>query len=75
MRRLHFKLTLEPGLEAVVRLAQLHRIVAAGKPAGFLSADQTFVAEVAEAGGSFLAVGIDSVLMRRAAVALRQSWD
>lgn len=53
----------------------VRRIVAAGKPAGFLSADQAFVAEVADAGGSFLAVGIDSVLMRRAAVALRQSWD
>ena len=25
MRRLHFRLTLEPGLEAVVRLAQLHQ--------------------------------------------------
>ena len=25
MKRLHFKLTLEPGLKAIVRLAQLHQ--------------------------------------------------
>ncbi|WP_417523588.1 HpcH/HpaI aldolase family protein [Marinovum sp.] len=52
----------------------VRRIVAAGKPAGFLSSDQSYVREVAEAGASFLAVGIDGALMRRAAVDLLESW-
>ncbi|TNF20755.1 MAG: 4-hydroxy-2-oxo-heptane-1,7-dioate aldolase [Rhodobacteraceae bacterium] len=52
----------------------VRRIAAAGKPAGFLSGDQDYVREVAEAGATFLAVGVDAALMRRQAVALRKSW-
>lgn len=53
----------------------VRRIVAAGKPAGFLSADQGYVREMADAGATFLAVGVDSALMRHHAINLRKSWD
>lgn len=66
----------DPG-HAEVRKAvtdAVRRIVAAGKPAGFLSGDQGYVREVAEAGATFLAVGVDAALLRRHAVELRKSW-
>lgn len=66
----------EPG-HAEVRKAvcdAVRRIVAAGQPAGFLSGDQGYVQEVAEAGATFLAVGVDAALLRRHAVELRKSW-
>ncbi|MGY3439501.1 MULTISPECIES: aldolase/citrate lyase family protein [unclassified Marinovum] len=62
-----------PEVRAAVADA-VRRIVAAGKPAGFLSPDRSYVEEVAEAGASFLAVGVDAALMRRSAVELCDSW-
>lgn len=52
----------------------VRRIVAAGKPAGFLSGDRSFVQAAADAGATFLAVGVDASLLRRHAVELRDSW-
>ncbi|QFU09651.1 4-hydroxy-2-oxo-heptane-1,7-dioate aldolase [Rhodobacteraceae bacterium THAF1] len=49
-------------------LSAMKRIRAAGKPAGFLSADQTMLDKVVEAGCTFTAVDIDFGLLRRAAL-------
>lgn len=48
-------------------LTAMRRIRAAGKPAGFLSADQELLDKVVEAGCVFTAVGIDFGLLQRAA--------
>ena len=52
----------------------VRRIVAAGLPPGFLSLDESFLAEVAEAGGKFIAIGVDAVLLRQMALARRADW-
>lgn len=57
----------EPG-HADVRSATLdaiRRIVAAGKPAGFLSADLSFAKAVEAAGATFIARDIDMVALKR----------
>ena len=50
------------------------RIRKAGKPAGFLTLDQTFLDEIIEAGSVFTAVDVDSVMLRRAAIATSEAW-
>jgi 4-hydroxy-2-oxoheptanedioate aldolase len=45
-------------------------ILAAGKPAGILSADETLAREFLAAGCSFVAVGVDTTLLARATSAL-----
>lgn len=52
----------------------IRRVRAAGKPAGFLSPDQTFVRKMIEAGSLFTAVGIDLGMLRQAAVQRREDW-
>lgn len=47
----------------------MRRIRAAGKPAGFLSADQSVLEQVFEAGCTFAAVDIDMSVLRRGAAA------
>ena len=45
-----------------------------GVPSGILSLDQEFLGQAANAGASFIAVDVDSGLLRRAAVARRSEW-
>lgn len=46
-----------------------------GKPAGILSLDQDFLREAKMAGAVFIAVDVDSGLLRRSAVARRAEWS
>ncbi|WP_428687958.1 aldolase/citrate lyase family protein [Roseibium sp.] len=46
-----------------------------GVPAGILSLDQDFLREAKVAGASFIAVDVDSGLLRRSAVARRSEWS
>ncbi len=46
-----------------------------GVPAGILSLDQDFLREAKAAGALFIAVDVDSGLLRRAAVARRAEWS
>lgn len=62
-----------PEVKAAV-LDAVRRVRAAGKPAGFLSADQTYLREVVEAGSVFTGVDIDVVMLRRAAAARAKEW-
>lgn len=55
-------------------LDAVRRITAARVPAGFLSSDQSLVREVADAGALFIAVGIDAMLLRQAALSRRSEW-
>jgi 4-hydroxy-2-oxoheptanedioate aldolase len=59
----------EPGRPEVRKAVMdgLARIRAAGKPAGFLTADQGYLEEAVAAGATFLAIDIDMVMLRRAA--------
>ena len=66
--------TSHPEVKAAV-LDGIRRITAAGKPAGILTLDQVFLKEVEQAGGQFIAVGLDLALLRDAAISLRESWD
>ena len=52
----------------------IKRIRAAGQPPGFMSLDMSFCREVAEAGGQFIAVGVDNASLRQAAVSRREEW-
>lgn len=52
----------------------IRRIRAAGLPPGFLAADESFVAEVIEAGGVFVSSDIDLVMLRQAALTRRALW-
>lgn len=52
----------------------IRRIRAAGKPAGFLTLDQEFLAEVIRAGSVFTAVDVDSAVLRRGAAEQAQKW-
>lgn len=45
-----------------------------GVPSGILSLDQEFLGQAANAGASFIAVDVNSGLLRRAAVARRSEW-
>ncbi|MCB1355275.1 MAG: 4-hydroxy-2-oxo-heptane-1,7-dioate aldolase [Maritimibacter sp.] len=57
----------EPSHPEVIEasLDAIRRIVAAGKPAGFLSLDEGFVAEVEAAGATFVSKDIDLAAMKR----------
>lgn len=50
------------------------RIVAAGLPAGILSPNKPLLDAAAEAGAIFIAVGVESGLLRAAALAARAEW-
>lgn len=52
----------------------IRRIRAAGLPAGFLSPDQSYVAEAIEAGAVFVAVDIDIAILRRGALDRAKAW-
>ncbi len=62
-----------PEVRAAVKDA-VRRIRAAGKPAGFLSPDPAYAQEVADAGATFVAVGIDYHVLRQGALALVERW-
>lgn len=62
-----------PEVKAAV-LSGVRRIRAAGKPAGVLSLDPGFLAELIEAGTLFTAVGLDAALLRGAAADLARRW-
>lgn len=62
-----------PEVKAAV-LDAVHRITAAGLPAGFLSLDPAMQDAVHEAGGAFIAVDVDMALMRREATAKAAHW-
>ncbi len=51
----------------------IHRVVASGKAAGVLTADLSIAKNYVEAGASFVATGVDSVLLARSANALASS--
>ena len=55
-------------------LKAIRRINAAGKPAGILSLDQSFLKEAAAAGTRFTAVDVDQAILLRGARALAQEW-
>ncbi len=52
----------------------IRRLTAADMPAGFLSADQQMARAAADAGALFVAVDLDTALLRRSAVARREEW-
>jgi 4-hydroxy-2-oxoheptanedioate aldolase len=58
----------EPGHPDVKKAVvdTVRRIVAAGKPAGFLSADEAYADLVTQAGATFVARDIDMTAMKRA---------
>lgn len=63
-----------PEVKAAV-VDAIGRIRAAGKPPGFLSPDQSFLGDAAEAGAVFLAVDVDAAILRRGAVARADEWN
>lgn len=62
-----------PEVKAAV-VDAVQRITAAGLPAGFLSLDPVMLDAVNEAGGTFIAVDVDMVLLRREATAKAAQW-
>lgn len=62
-----------PEVKAAV-IDAVKRIAAAGLPAGVLSLDPVMLDAVHEAGGKFIAVDVDMVLLRREAVAKAAAW-
>lgn len=59
-------------MEAI--LDGIRRLSARAIPAGILSLDQAFLQEAKAAGAVFIAIDVDSGLLRRAAVARRAEW-
>lgn len=57
-----------PEVKAAI-LDALRRITRAGVPAGILSLDDALLDEAAQAGALFIAIGVDTVVLRRGAVA------
>lgn len=55
-------------------LTGIARLKALDVPAGILSLDQQFLRETKQAGAQFIAVDVDSGLLRRAALARRADW-
>ena len=62
-----------PEVKAAV-IDAVKRITAAGLPAGFLSLDPAMLDAVNEAGGQFIAVDVDMVVLRREAAAKAALW-
>lgn len=56
-------------------LDAVRRVRAAGKPAGFLTPDQSFLPQIIEAGSLFTAVDVDLAILRRNAVARAEEWQ
>lgn len=54
--------------------AAISRIRAAGKPAGFLSPDDSLLEEMVAAGSVFTAVDLDTTILRRGALARAAEW-
>ena len=54
--------------------AAIRRIRAAGKPAGFLAVDDSYLEEAVAAGSLFTAVDIDIAILRRTAEARAAAW-
>jgi 4-hydroxy-2-oxoheptanedioate aldolase len=52
----------------------IRRIRKAGLPAGFLTPDDSFLEEVMEAGSVFTAVDLDTIILKRGAVARAAQW-
>ncbi|MDF0602877.1 HpcH/HpaI aldolase/citrate lyase family protein [Psychromarinibacter sp. C21-152] len=52
----------------------IRRIRALGKPAGFLSPDDSLLEEMTEAGSVFTAVDLDTTILRRGALARAKAW-
>lgn len=52
----------------------IRRIRAAGKPAGFLSPDDSLLEEMTEAGSLFTAIDLDLTILRRGALARAKEW-
>ena len=48
---------------------------AAGKPAGFLSPDDSLLEEMVDAGSVFTAVDLDVTILRRGALARAKAWQ
>lgn len=63
----------EPEVQAAVEDA-LKRIIACGKPAGILTADQTLAKRYLELGATFVAVGTDVTLFSNATAALAKAF-
>lgn len=57
-----------------VLMELLGRIAASDKAAGVLSTDPAMTQECIDAGAQFVAVGLDILLLRNAAIDLRKSW-
>ncbi|MAQ82353.1 HpcH/HpaI aldolase family protein [Psychromarinibacter halotolerans] len=53
----------------------IRRIRAAGKPAGFLSPDDSLLEEMVDAGSVFTAVDLDVTILRRGALARAKAWQ
>lgn len=63
-----------PEVKAAI-LDGISKLNALGVPAGILSLDQKFLREVAAAGARFIAVDVDSALLRSAALSRRADWS
>jgi 4-hydroxy-2-oxoheptanedioate aldolase len=66
-----------PGAPEVVQAVEhvASRVHAAGKPIGILTVDEQQAARYVELGFDFVAVGMDTMLLRREAAALRRRFD
>ncbi len=62
-----------PEVQKVI-LDTIRRIRAAGRAPGILGQDDAFLARAEEAGALFIAVGVDGLLLRRAALDRRAAW-
>ncbi|MGR3757555.1 MAG: HpcH/HpaI aldolase family protein [Tranquillimonas sp.] len=62
-----------PDVRAAV-IDAIRRITAAGRPAGVLSTDPETLRLADEAGAAFIAVGLDTTVLRQGALRLREGW-
>ncbi len=62
-----------PDVKAAV-IGGIAKLKALGMPVGFLSLDTEMLREVEKAGGQFIAIEIDSALIRKSALASRSKW-
>lgn len=63
-----------PEVKEVI-LDGISKLNALGVPSGFLSLDPEMLREVDSAGGQYIAIGIDSAVLRKAATTLRNEWN
>jgi 4-hydroxy-2-oxoheptanedioate aldolase len=62
-----------PEVKAAV-IGGIAKLKALGMPVGFLSLDTEMLRAVEKAGGQFIAIEIDSALIRKSALASRSNW-